>query len=95
MVISLFIYALTKLNIKHMSPIEGFDVHDLIFMTVIQWPFLVGLDGEMKNRDTCFHDRYEARMIPSFLCDNICAPETILRTTATGDENRTVVDGNG
>ena len=73
----------------------GFNVHDLIFMVVIQWPFLVGLDGEMKDRDTCLHDRYEAGRIPSFLGDNIRAPETVLRATATGNENRAVVDGNG
>lgn len=77
-----------------MSPIVGLNVHDLIFMVVIQWPFLVGLDGEMKDRDTCLHDRYETRKIPSLLCDDICAPETVLRATATGDKNRTVVDGN-
>ena len=95
MIISLFIYHLTKLNLKYMSPIVGLNVHDLIFMVVIQRPFLVGFDGEMKDRDTCLHNRYEARRIPSFLCDNICAPETVLRATATGDENRAVVDGNG
>ena len=64
-------------------------------MVVIQWPFLVGLDGEMKNRDTCLHDRYEARRIPIFLSDNVGAPETVLRATGTRDENRAVVDGNG
>ena len=73
----------------------GLNIHQLIFMVVIQWIFLVDLDGEMKDRDTCLHDRYEVRRVPSFLCDNICAPETVLRATATGDENRTVVDGNG
>ena len=86
-------HALTKLNIKHMSPIVRLNVHDLIFMVIIQWPFLVGLDGEMKDRDTGLHDRYEIRT--TFLCDNICAPETVLRVTATGYENRAVVDGNG
>jgi hypothetical protein len=95
MVISQFIYALTKLNIKHMSPIKGLNVHNLIFMAVVQWPILLGLDGEMKDRDTCFHERYEFRRISSFLCNNICAPETVLRATATGDENRAVVDCNG
>jgi hypothetical protein len=91
MVISL---ALTKLHLKHMSPIEGLNVHDLIFMAVVQWTFLVGLDGEMKDRDASLHGRYEARRIPIFLCDNICAPETVLRATATRDENRAVIDCN-
>ena len=78
-----------------MSPIEGLNVHDLIFMAIVQWPFLVGLEGDMKDRDTCLHGTYEARRIPSLLCDNICTSETVLRATATGDENRTVVDRNG
>ena len=94
-IISLFIYGLTKLNIKHMSPIAGFNVHDLIFVAVVQWPNLVGLDGKMKDRDTCLHDRYKSRRIPSLLCNDICAPESVLRATATGDENRAVVDCNG
>ena len=91
----MFKYDLTKLNIKHMSPVMRLNVHDLIFMAVVQWHFLVGLDGEMKDRDTCFHGKYEARRIPSFLCDNICAPEAVLRATATRDKNRAVVDCNG
>ena len=95
MIISLFIYAPTKLNFKHMGPIVGLDVHCLIFMAVIQWPFLVSLDGEMEDRDACFHDWYEVRRIPSFLCDYICAPETVLRATAARNKNRAVVDGNG
>lgn len=78
-----------------MSPIARFYEHDLIFVAVIQWPFIVGHDGEMKDRDTCLHDRYEARRIPLFLRDNIRAPKAELRGTAAREENRAIVDRNG
>ena len=78
-----------------MGPVVGLNVHNLIFMAVIQWPFLVGLDREVKDRDTCLHDRYEARRISTLLCDDIRAPETVLRGAATGDENRAIVNANG
>jgi hypothetical protein len=78
-----------------MRPVVWLDKHNLILVTIIQWPFLVHLDGKMKRSDAHFHDGIQSGGAAIRLADEFRAPEAILWHTSTWHEDRAIVDCNG